>query len=102
VTEYRRLSDAFKGPRVKLGQVAWQAARLAQAQLQLADGELIALESDGSLALTRDTSQGFDVRSQVARLKQIAWTPMTPSVRSSACMTTHRSSRSISRGRVSK
>jgi hypothetical protein len=38
--------------------------------LRLADGELIALEKDGSLALTRDTSQGFDVRSQVARLKK--------------------------------
>ena len=42
---------------VKMGQVAWQAARLAQAQLRLADGELIALEKDASLALTRDTSQ---------------------------------------------
>jgi hypothetical protein len=37
---------------VKMGQVAWQAARLAKAQVRLADGELIALEKDGSLALT--------------------------------------------------
>jgi hypothetical protein len=34
--------------------------------IALADGELIALDKDGSLALTRDRSQGFDVRSQVA------------------------------------
>jgi hypothetical protein len=46
---------------VNMGQVAWQAVRLAKAQLRLADGELIALEKDGSLALTGDTSQGFDV-----------------------------------------
>jgi hypothetical protein len=33
---------------VKRGQAAWQAARLVQAQLRLADGELIGLEKDGS------------------------------------------------------
>ena len=74
--------------------VRW--ARLAKAQLRLVDSELIALEEDGSVALTRDTSQGFDVRSQVALLKKIAGTPMTPSVRSSTCATTRRSLRSIS------
>jgi hypothetical protein len=44
--------------------------------LRFADGKPIALD-DGTLALTRDTSQGFDVLSQVALLKKIAWTPMT-------------------------
>ena len=38
---------------VKMGQVTWQAARLAKAQLRLADGELIAPEKDGSRALTQ-------------------------------------------------
>jgi hypothetical protein len=52
---------------------------LAKAHLRLADGKPIALDEDGTLALTRDTSQGFDVLSQVALLKKIAWTPMTRS-----------------------
>jgi hypothetical protein len=38
-----------------------------------------ALGEDGRLTLTRDTSQGFDVLSQVALLKKVAWTPMTRS-----------------------
>ena len=36
----------------RMGQVAWQAARLAQAHLRLADGELIFFEKDAPLALT--------------------------------------------------
>jgi hypothetical protein len=50
---------------------------LAKAHLRFADGKPIALDEDGTLALTRDTSQGFDVLSRVALLKKIAWTPMT-------------------------
>ena len=58
---------------VRTGQVAWQAARLGE---RFADGKPIAVDEDGTLALTRDTSSGFDVLSQVALLKKIAWTPM--------------------------
>ena len=78
VIEYRPLSDAFNGSapltavNVRTGRVAWQAARLGEGHLRLADGKPMALDEDGTIALTRDTSQGFVVLSQVALLKKIA------------------------------
>ena len=45
---------------------------MAKAHLRLADGKPLALDEDGTLALIRDTSRGFDVLSQVALLKKTA------------------------------
>jgi hypothetical protein len=56
---------------VRTGQVAWQAARLGEAPFAARHGKPIALDEDGTLALTRDTSQGFDVLSQVALVKRL-------------------------------
>jgi outer membrane protein assembly factor BamB len=77
------LSDAYTGPafmtavNVKTGQTAWQRRGFAKAQLLSADGKLILLDEDGTLALAVATPQAFEVRSQVPLLKKAAWTPPT-------------------------
>ena len=83
VGDYAYLSDAYNGPaimtavNVKTGQTAWQRRGFAKAQLLLADGKLILLDEDGTLALTTVTPQQFDVLSQVPLLDKTAWTPLT-------------------------
>jgi outer membrane protein assembly factor BamB len=83
VGDYVYFSDAYNGPalvtavNVKSGQTAWQRRGFAKAQLLLADGKLILLDEDGTLALATATPQNFEVHSEVALLEKTAWTPLT-------------------------
>ena len=76
-------SDAYNGPalmtavHVKTGRIAWQRRGFAKAQLLSADGKLIVLDEDGTLALAAATPSSFDVLTQVALLQKTAWTPPT-------------------------
>jgi outer membrane protein assembly factor BamB len=62
---------------VKTGSVAWQERGFAKAQLIHADGKLILLDEDGTLALATATPQRFEVLAKAALLKKTAWTPPT-------------------------
>jgi outer membrane protein assembly factor BamB len=83
IGDYVYFSDAYNGPalvtalNVKSGQTAWQRRGFAKAQLLLADGKLILLDEDGTLALATATPQNLEVHSQVALLEKTAWTPLT-------------------------
>ncbi len=83
VGDHVYMSDAYNGPalmtavNVKTGQVAWQRRGFAKAQLLFADGKLILLDEDGTLALARATPQNFEVLAQTPLLEKIAWTPLT-------------------------
>jgi outer membrane protein assembly factor BamB len=77
------MSDAYNGPAlmsavdVKTGKIAWQRRLFAKAQLLSADGKLLILDEDGTLALATATPQELQVLSQVSLLQKTAWTPMT-------------------------
>ena len=83
IGDYVYFSDAYNGPslvtavNVKSGQTAWQKRGFAKAQLLLADGKLILLDEDGTLALATATPQNFEVHSRVSLLNKTAWTPLT-------------------------
>jgi outer membrane protein assembly factor BamB len=83
VGEFVYMSDAYNGPalmtavNVKTGRIAWQQRGFAKAQLLSADGKLILLDEDGTLALARATPERFEVLAQAPLLKKIAWTPPT-------------------------
>jgi hypothetical protein len=55
----------------------WQKRLFAKAQLLLADGKLIVLDEDGTLALTTVTPERLDLLSMTGLLKKTAWTPPT-------------------------
>jgi outer membrane protein assembly factor BamB len=81
--DYLYFSDAYNGPalmtavHVKTGQIAWQRRGFAKAQLLSADGKLIVLDEDGTLALATATPSSFGVLAQAALLQKTAWTPPT-------------------------
>jgi outer membrane protein assembly factor BamB len=81
--DYIYMSDAYSGPaiftavEVKTGRAAWQRRLFAKAQLLYADGKLLVLDEDGTLALTTVTPQAAEVRSTVPLLKKTAWSPPT-------------------------
>ena len=83
IGDYVYFSDGHNGPalvtavNVKSGQTAWQRRGFAKTQLLLADGKLILLDEDGTLALATATPQRFEVHSQAALLDKTAWTPLT-------------------------
>jgi outer membrane protein assembly factor BamB len=83
VGDYVYLSDAYNGPaimtavEVKTGKAAWQRRLFAKAQLLAADGKLIVLDEDGTLALAAATPQSLEVLSMASLLKKTAWTPPT-------------------------
>jgi outer membrane protein assembly factor BamB len=62
---------------VKTGEIAWQQRGFARAQLIHADGKLVLLDEDGTLALATASPQRFDVLARTALLKHLAWTPPT-------------------------
>jgi outer membrane protein assembly factor BamB len=62
---------------VKTGAIAWQQRGLARAQLLHADGKLVILDEDGTLAVATATPQGFNILAQTALLKKLAWAPPT-------------------------
>ncbi len=83
VGDHVYMSDAYTGPAiltavdVKTGRAAWQRRLFAKAQLLHADGKLILLDEEGTLALTIATPHALEVRSTVPLLKKTAWSPPT-------------------------
>jgi outer membrane protein assembly factor BamB len=61
----------------KTGAIAWQDRSFARAQLLHADGKLIILDEDGTLAIATVTPQGMKVLSRAQILEHLAWTPPT-------------------------
>ena len=76
VGDYIYMSDGHNGPailtavEVKTGRAAWQRRNFAKAQLLHADGKLILLDEDGTLALTTATPQALEVLSHGAAAEE--------------------------------
>jgi outer membrane protein assembly factor BamB len=62
---------------VKTGEIAWRKRGFAKANLIAADGRLIILDEDGTLALATATPEDLTVHSQVQLLDGVAWTAPT-------------------------
>ncbi len=61
----------------RTGAIAWQDRSFARAQLLHADGKLIILDEDGTLAIATVTPQGMKVLARAQILENLAWTPPT-------------------------
>ena len=59
------------------GSIAWQDRAFARAQLLHADGKLIVLDEEGTLAIATVSPQGLTVLSRAQILESRAWTPPT-------------------------
>jgi len=59
------------------GEIAWQQRGFAKAQLVAAEGRLILLDEDGTLALAEPTPKEFRVLAKAPVLQNTAWTPPT-------------------------
>ena len=81
--DYVYFSSGHDGPalmtcvKLRTGEIAWQERGFAKAQLLAADGKLILLDEDGTLALVEPSPAEFRVRARVAILEHISWTPPT-------------------------
>lgn len=62
---------------VKTGAIGWQQRGFTRAQLIHADGKLVVLDEDGTLALAAASPERFDVLARTPLLKHLAWTPPT-------------------------
>jgi outer membrane protein assembly factor BamB len=62
---------------LKTGSVAWQERGFARAQLVYADGKLIVLDEDGTLALTTASPEGLKVLARAPVMERVSWTPPT-------------------------
>ena len=61
----------------RTGAIAWQDRAFARAQLLYADGKLIILDEDGTLAIANVSAQGLKVLARASILEHISWTPPT-------------------------
>ena len=59
---------------IKSGEIAWQQRGFARANLLYADGKLILLDEDGTLALATPTPGGLQVHAKASVLTNRAWT----------------------------
>ena len=62
---------------LKTGQTAWQDRSFSRASLLYADGKVILLDEDGTLALATVSPQGLKVLARAPVLTNNAWTPPT-------------------------
>jgi outer membrane protein assembly factor BamB len=62
---------------LKTGEVAWQQRNFARANFVHADGKLIVLDEDGTLALASISSNGLQVHAKASVLTNKAWTVPT-------------------------
>jgi outer membrane protein assembly factor BamB len=61
----------------RTGTIAWQERGLARACPVAADGRLVLLDEDGTLALAAPSAQGLNVQSRAPVLSRTAWTVPT-------------------------
>jgi len=59
------------------GKIAWRERGFGKANVVYADGKLIILEEDGSLALATATPEAFQLKSKVPLLKKSSWSTPT-------------------------
>ncbi len=62
---------------VKTGDVIWQDRSFSKANLLYADGKMIVLDEDGTLALTTVDDKGMKILSQVELMDKLSWTVPT-------------------------
>jgi hypothetical protein len=62
---------------VRTGEVAWQQRNFARANFVHADGKLIVLDEDGTLALASISPNGLQVHAKASVLTNRAWTVPT-------------------------
>jgi len=81
--DYLYFSSGHDGPafmtcmKIQSGELRWQKRGFAKAQLLAADGKLILLDEDGTLALAEATPTEFRVLAQASLLQSLSWTPPT-------------------------
>jgi outer membrane protein assembly factor BamB len=81
--DYIYFSSGHNGPafmtcvKLRTGEIAWQERGFSKAQLVSADGKLILLDEDGTLALIAPTPDAFRVLAQAPVLRHLSWTPPT-------------------------
>ena len=81
--DYLYFSSGHNGPafmscvNLRTGEIAWQQRGFAKAQLLAADGKLILLDEDGTLALVDATPKEFKILAQTSLLQHLSWTPPT-------------------------
>ena len=81
--DYLYFSSGHNGPafmscvNLRTGEIAWQQRGFAKAQLLAADGKLILLDEDGTLALVDPTPKEFKILAQTPLLQHLSWTPPT-------------------------
>jgi outer membrane protein assembly factor BamB len=81
--DYLYFSSGHDGPalmtciKLQNGEIAWQKRGFAKAQLLGADGKLILLDEDGTLALVEATPAEFRVLARASILETLSWTPPT-------------------------
>ena len=62
---------------VRTGEMAWQERGLAKATALLADGKLVLLDEDGTLALASVTPQKLEIHSTASVFQGRSWTAPT-------------------------
>lgn len=67
----------FTAINAKTGQIAWQERGLARASFVHADGKLVILDEDGTLALTAPLPSGLNILAKAPVMKNLAWTAPT-------------------------
>jgi outer membrane protein assembly factor BamB len=81
--DYLYFSEGHNGPALmtcvnfRNGEIAWQQRGFAKAQLLAADGKLILLDEDGTLALVEATPKELRTLSKAPLLESVSWTPPT-------------------------
>jgi outer membrane protein assembly factor BamB len=62
---------------VKTGDVAWQDRSFSKSNLVYADGKVIVLDEDGTLAIVTVSPEGMKILSQVELMDKLSWTAPT-------------------------
>jgi outer membrane protein assembly factor BamB len=81
--DYLYFSEGHNGPALMTcvnfhnGEIAWQRRGFAKAQLLAADGKLILLDEDGTLALVEATPKDLRTLAKTPLLESVSWTPPT-------------------------
>jgi outer membrane protein assembly factor BamB len=62
---------------VKTGKILWQDRSFSKANFLYADGKMIILDEDGTLAIATVSSEGMKILSQVELMNKLSWTAPT-------------------------
>lgn len=62
---------------IKTGKIVWQDRSFSKANLLYADGKMILLDEDGTLAIATVSAEGMKILSQVELMDKLSWTAPT-------------------------